>query len=441
MNMQYKSFYLHCVWVTFFCFIVISSCKKKDEEEPSLSIITPVTGQGFSYTPTINISGNISDNVGLKAVEVSLLDNQYKTVSGVVKYPIDKNAKSFAVSYDVTDVYLPQGNYFIKVQAIDISNNRKSAFVQIYLDELPLALRGVYYVGTNAINNYNSYLYELGKNTPKIILDRKTTDIRFYPKYNYLYTCSALGSTFKGYKLNDTLFPLGFQHYQANASGWDSYTQMLFLSDKTILLLSRTQPYFQIFGTSGNLIGSHSNSIDFPLQACELNERLYALIPGNSVAYNQIDVFNPYSNYAKINSKNLTEKVLDITTNGTEICVLTKDSTHSYTRYFRKDDLVQVANNRHYNIKAKKWYVFNNEAYIITDTGILKENLNTKTASITHWITGNYTTLAYEPLSNVIYAATHTHIQVIQAGTGTILQSYSLPANITVQKIDFWYNK
>lgn len=436
--MEHK--YKHYLWVVFFCILVLS-CKKKDETEPSLSIISPVTGQSFSYTPDIEVSGNISDNAGLKAVEVSLLDNQYKTVYGATRYPVDKNAKSFSVVYEVTDVYLPQGNYYLKVQAIDLANNRKSAFVQIYLDELPLALKGVYYVGTDETHNYNSYLYELGKNTPKMTLDRKTTDIRFYPKYNYLYVCSALGSTFKGYKLNDTLLPLGFQYYQPNASGWDSYTQMLFLSDKTILLLSRTQPYFQIFGTLGNLIGSHSNSIDFPVQACELNERIYALVPGNNVAYNQIDVFNPYANYAKINTKNLTEKVLDIATNGTEICVLTKDSTHSYTRYFRKDDLVQTANNRHYNFRAKKWYVFNNEAYIITDTGILKENLSTRTASTTHWLTGQYTALAYEELSNIIYAATPTHIQVIQAGTGTVLQSYALPANIKVQKIEFWYNK
>jgi hypothetical protein len=437
MNIQYK---LHYVWFVFFC-IIILSCKKKDEEEPSLNIITPLAGQKFSYTPSIDISGNISDNTGLQAIEVSLLDNQYKTISGVVRYPIDKNARSFSVLYEITDVYLPQGNYFIKVQAIDVANNRKSAFVQIYLDELPLSLRGVYYVGTNETNNYNSYLYELGKNTPKLTLDRKTTDIRFYPKYNYLYTCSALGSTFKGYKLNDTLLPLGFQHYQPNASGWDSYTQMLFLSDKTVLLVSKSQPYFQIFGRAGNLIGSHSNSTDFPVQVCELNERIYALVPGTSVAYNQIDVFNPYSNYTKINSKNLTEKVLDIATNGTEICVLTRDSTHSYTRYFRKDDLVQVSNNRHYNIRAKKWYIFNNEAYIITDTGILKENLLSKTASTALWITGNYTALGYEPLSNIVYVANSTHIQAVQAGTGIVLQTYSLPSNIKVEKIDFWYNK
>lgn len=437
MKKQYK---LHYLWFIFLC-IVVFSCKKKDEEEPSLSITTPFTGQKFSYTPTIDVSGSVSDNKELQAIEVSVLDNQFKLASGVVRYPISKNAKSFSVSYEITDVYLPQGKYHIKVQAIDGANNRKSAFVEIYLDELPLSLRKIYYVGTNEANNFNSYLYELGNNTPKLNLDRKTTDIRFYPKYNYLYTCSALGSTFKGYKLNDTLFPVGFQHYQANASGWDSYVQMLFLSDKTILLVSKSQPYFQIFSTSGNLIGSHSNSIDFPISACELSERIYALIPGTSANYNEIDVFNPYSNYAKINSKNLSEKVLDIATNGTEICVLTRDSTHSYTRYFRKDDLVQVHNNRHYAIRAKKWYVFNNQAYIITEDGILIENLSSKSASTSLWITGSYTALAYEPISNVIYAATSTQIRAIQAGTGTVLQSYALPANIKVEKIDFWYNK
>lgn len=435
--MQHKLRYLWFVLLG----VAVLSCKKKDEQDPSISITLPVTGQYFSYNPTINILGTVSDNIGLKAIEVSLLDSQYKMVAGITKYNIKRDARSYSVSYTIDDVYLPKGNYFIRVQAIDEANNRGSAFVRIYLDELPLSLRGVYYVGTNEANNYNSYLYELGNNTPKITLDRKTTDIRFYPRYKYLYVCSALGSTFKGYKLNDSLFPLGFQHYQPNASGWDSYTKMLFLSDKTILLLSRTQPYFQIFSTSGNLIGSHSNSIDFPTQACELNERIYAIVPGTNTAYNQVEVFNPYSNYTKINSKNLTEKVLDIATNGTEICVLTKDSIHSYTRYLRRDDLVQITHNRHYNIKAKKWYIFDNQAYIITETGILKENLSSRTASSTLWLTGEYTTLAYESWANVIYAANATHIQVIQPNTGTVLQSYPLPSGIKVEKIDFLYNK
>jgi len=145
MKKQYK---LHYLWFIFLC-IVVFSCKKKDEEEPSLSIITPFTGQKFSYTPTIDVSGSVNDNKELQAIEVSVLDNQFKLASGVVRYPISKNAKSFSVSYEVTDVYLPQGKYHIKVQAIDMANNRKSAFVEIYLDELPLSLRKIYYVGTN----------------------------------------------------------------------------------------------------------------------------------------------------------------------------------------------------------------------------------------------------------------------------------------------------
>lgn len=428
------------LWFIFFC-VVLFSCKKKDEQAPVITINTPIQGQNFTYTPTIDITGNVSDNVGLKAIEISLLDHEYKLASGVVGYSIDKNAKSYAFSYEVTDVYLPQGKYYLKVQAVDLSDNRSSTFVEIYLDELPLSLRGIYYVGTNENHNFDSYLYELGKSTPKLTLDRKTTDIHFYPRYNYLYTCSALGSTFKGYKLSDTLFPLGFQHYQANASGWDSYVQMLFLSDKTILLVSKSQPYLQVFGTSGNLIGSNSNTIDYPIRACELSERIYTLIPGTSISYNEIDVLNPYANYTKIYSQNITEKVLDIATNGTEICILSRDSTHSYTRYFRKEDLVQTSHNRHYYIRAKKWYVFDNQAYIITEDGILKENLSSKTASTTLWLTGNYTALAYEVLSNTIYAATPTHIQAIQPSTGTIIQSYPLPSNIKVEKIDFWYNK
>ncbi|MCS7078331.1 MAG: Ig-like domain-containing protein [Bacteroidia bacterium] len=417
------------------------SCQKKDEQAPTLTITSPIIGQVFSYTPTIDITGFVSDNTGLQAIEVSLLNYEYKIVSGVVRYPVAKNATYYSVSYTINDIYLPAGYYHLRVQAVDLANNRTSGFVQIYLQELPLTLRGVYYLGVDESHNYNSYLYLLGSSTPKLVLDRKTTDICFYPRYNYLYVCSALGATFKGYKLSDTLFPLGFQHYQPNASGWDRYIQMLFLSDKTVLLLSKTEPYFQVFTLSGTLIGSHSNSIDFPTKACEHKERVYALIPGGSVPHNEIDIFNPYSNYAKIHAKNLTEKVLDIATNGIEICVLTRDSTHSYTRYLRTNDLVQVFSNRHYAIKAKKWYVFENTAYIITQTGILKENLLNKTASTTHWLTGTYTALAYEPTTNTIYAATPTHIQKIDANTGTVVQSFSIPSSIKVEKIDFWYNK
>ncbi|MCS7027926.1 MAG: Ig-like domain-containing protein [Bacteroidia bacterium] len=431
----YRGIFLLCL------LLFVFSCKKKDEEPPKITVAAPVMGQVFSYTPTIDITGTISDNIGLQAIEVSLLDIQYKFAAGIVRYPIAQKATTYSVSYSVQDIYLPAGFYYLKVQAVDLANNRTSVFVQIYLQELPLSLRGVYYLGIDEHHNYYSYLYQLGYNTPKLTLDRKATDICFFPRYNYLYVCSALDGTFKGYKLNDSLLPLGFQHYQPNATSVDRYTKMLFLSDKTVLLLSKTEPFYQVFTTSGSIIGSHSNSIDFPATACEHKQRIYALIPGTSVAYNQIDVFNPFANYVKIHTKNLTERVLDIATNGTEICVLTCDGTHSYTRYLRSDDLVQVANNRHYGIKAKKWYVFNNTAYILTEGGILRENLSTKSASTTHWITGVYTTLAYEQISNVIYAATPTHIQKIDANTGSILQSFALPSGIKVEKIDFWYNK
>ncbi len=122
------------------------SCKKdkSDDVDPVITISTPTDGQAFNVLDFITVSADVSDDQQLSSISVCVLDDHYMPVQNAVEVTVgSKKSMTFTKSYQLYDIRLESGIYFIWVAASD-GKNIANAYQRIDVTAVPKKLKGIY---------------------------------------------------------------------------------------------------------------------------------------------------------------------------------------------------------------------------------------------------------------------------------------------------------
>jgi hypothetical protein len=258
--------------------LLVSGCKKdnkKNNPPPVISISLPAANQPFSYaldptlktyTTTINVSAQVSDNEHLASISVALVDGNYVQQQASVNVPISSADFIFNINYEVTKFNLASGTYYVQVTASDGANTTV-AYQPIYIYTSPAQLWG-YCVVLKSAPNAISYV------------DTSKNNLFTFPALSVGYN----GMRYSGY--NQQLYVNGngngtqqfFQAYsmQAQSLGAVSYTENSLSNDNfTCLYTDGNKPYvgyYNIYNASNPIVysylnGAISTSYGFPSTA------------------------------------------------------------------------------------------------------------------------------------------------------------------------------
>ncbi len=132
--------------------LFITSCKKKDNPEPVITITSPISGEVFMPGDTIHIEADISDNNVLSSVTLKLLNAGYSPEDHQESFSI--NASSYHLSYDyvIENKYLTSGTYYLTLSVNDGDNN-KNEYRPIVIHEIPRSRKTIYVFIQSDSNN------------------------------------------------------------------------------------------------------------------------------------------------------------------------------------------------------------------------------------------------------------------------------------------------
>ncbi len=132
---------------------ILSSCRKVDDELPTINVTQPLNNSSYTFDQYINIQGTATDETKLKTVKAELFTSTMESVGLTVEQEASNNSFDFSMGLLLDDRYLTTGQYILKISAIDRSGNEKSTFKNVNYTELPYALDAIYVVneaGTSA---------------------------------------------------------------------------------------------------------------------------------------------------------------------------------------------------------------------------------------------------------------------------------------------------
>jgi len=134
-----------------FCLVLsIYSCKKDTPPDyPSVQISAPYSLVTFNVPCTIQVTGHVSDSKTLTSVTIYIANSQNVAVEPTVQIPITSNNMNVSCLYQLNDIHLPGGEYYMTITASN-GTNISSAFQQIYIDALPTKRTAIYAITRDA---------------------------------------------------------------------------------------------------------------------------------------------------------------------------------------------------------------------------------------------------------------------------------------------------
>ncbi|MGB0888319.1 MAG: Ig-like domain-containing protein [Vicingaceae bacterium] len=130
------------------CFLIGCS-KDKDTTKPTVEIHSPQNGLIINGIDTIQVLATIFDDITIKSVSVSLInDNDIPVLNSISKKPDTKNY-DLNVSYFFNDNQLPSGQYHLRVKADD-GENVHAEYIVVNYNEPAREREGVFVVSNSA---------------------------------------------------------------------------------------------------------------------------------------------------------------------------------------------------------------------------------------------------------------------------------------------------
>jgi hypothetical protein len=142
-----------------FAILLLATCKKEgDDIAPSIQVISPTDAVFMSLPDTLNVIAIIKDNVEVRSVKVSLVDDENVSVGPSFTNTFSSAEVNFNVAFIIEDLSLETGSYFLQITASDGENESKS-FVPLSLVEVPKEMLGTFYSYQNG--NLSALRYDL----------------------------------------------------------------------------------------------------------------------------------------------------------------------------------------------------------------------------------------------------------------------------------------
>lgn len=123
--------------------LIAIGCRKEEEnKDPVIDISLPVEGGVFTAGDSIRVKAMISDDGSLAHVQLGLVDMDLNTVDASFNFYPDASSYELNFDYPVANIYLEQGDYYIKVKAFDGEKTRYR-YRKMGINNVPRTLEGI----------------------------------------------------------------------------------------------------------------------------------------------------------------------------------------------------------------------------------------------------------------------------------------------------------
>jgi hypothetical protein len=133
--------------------ISVFSCRRPDEQSPTITILKPASMAEFNIYDYVPLSAKVSDDRRIDFVKIDLVDSDYKIVENMISFFPNSSEFTFDEAHHLDDLYLESGNYYVKVSVSD-GVNTAVAYRQIKINGIVRALRRIY-VLDSTLNTVN----------------------------------------------------------------------------------------------------------------------------------------------------------------------------------------------------------------------------------------------------------------------------------------------
>lgn len=125
-------------------------CKKdKDTVPPIVTITSPYDNQMFNVYETFTIKAELTDDKKLVSVNIKLVNEQQAVMQSPVEFAISGKEYSLNIQYELYDVHLPNGNYYLRIEASD-GESTGVGYMKIYIHETPTFRKSIYAITQSA---------------------------------------------------------------------------------------------------------------------------------------------------------------------------------------------------------------------------------------------------------------------------------------------------
>lgn len=131
--------------IAFFVTVIfLVQCKKdKDAAPPVVKISLPYENQVFSVYDIFTIKADISDDKQLTSINIKLLNEQQAVMQVPVTLAVSGKQFTLDRKYELYDIHLPTGNYYLRIEASD-GVNTGVGYMKIFIHEAPTFRTGIY---------------------------------------------------------------------------------------------------------------------------------------------------------------------------------------------------------------------------------------------------------------------------------------------------------
>lgn len=120
-------------------------CKKEDEVLPTITFTSPSVSTSYQLPIGITVKAEIADDQRIDYVQIKILDADFNSVAETGEIDVEQPSISLTKTIVVDDPKITSGTHYIKIIAFD-GFNEKTAFREIYLNEIPNKRKGVFYL-------------------------------------------------------------------------------------------------------------------------------------------------------------------------------------------------------------------------------------------------------------------------------------------------------
>lgn len=195
----------YCLIPAVTAFLFLSSCgKDKDTVPPRVTISSPANGASYNIYDLISVKAEVSDESDIDFISIRLVDGNLQPVMPPETIKPDGREYSVNHTYELYDIHVETGTYYLRVRASDGSNEMED-YAKVNITGIPLARTGVMLVSTP---NANAVAVDLLNNnyslSPFLFVNTSYGGSSVSSYYQYVNVCSnAVSGSLKSYKISN----------------------------------------------------------------------------------------------------------------------------------------------------------------------------------------------------------------------------------------------
>ncbi|NNF02590.1 MAG: hypothetical protein HKN22_07880 [Bacteroidia bacterium] len=210
------------------CFI-FSNCKKKDKVYfPSISISSPQENTIYQIHDTVFISAMISSEDGLVNGRVSIVDENFVSVSNLLSFNLNGSSFQLNASIKISNESLETGDYFVSV-LVNGNSEHSNAYRKILIQGIPKVREGLIAVTGDGTSYQTWQLNNNGTQTSISNYSDEFCCLDVNSRFDLLYTSPRSTGSLKALRSSD--FSQVWEIPAFGAGGLDYFTAINYDSD------------------------------------------------------------------------------------------------------------------------------------------------------------------------------------------------------------------